>query len=124
MTDIRMTSGDSITFDVFVTRKDANGVDQPVNLTGAKAWFYCKKQKRDADVDALISLDTSADPLQIRFLAPATDGIIRVTLNPADTDGLASDYPYDIQVEESDGTVTTVESGFLQVARDITVTTA
>ena len=50
MRDIVATKGDTIIFDVYVTRGDT-----PVDLTDGKAWFYVKREHRDDDADAVIS---------------------------------------------------------------------
>jgi hypothetical protein len=117
--DLKMTRGDTLTFDVYATRAEA-----AINLAGAKAWFYVKKETRDSDDDAVISYDTVADPLGIRVVDAAL-GLLRVTILPAESVNLPATYlPYDVQLRESDGTITTIAKGFIEVDRDSTITQA
>lgn len=123
--DIDVTSGDHLTFDVYNTRfNEITQTDEPVNLTGAKIWFTVKRTKRDADVDALILKDSVTNPTKVRVVGDPLDGIIRISLDPSDTDSLKGSLPYDVQVKESDGTITTIIKGYLQVSEDITISTA
>ena len=122
MKDIIATKGDSIVFDVYVVRyNETIQTDTPVDLTDGKAWFYVKREHRDDDADAVISLNTTDDPAKIRFIVPATNGQVRVSLAPEDTVNLVDRYlPYDVQIMEDDGTVSTVESGMLELRNNIT----
>jgi hypothetical protein len=115
--DIVATKGDTIGFDVYATA----GEDTPIDLTGGKAWFYVKREHRDGDLDAVISLNTVDDPTKITFVAPATNGQIQVSLAPDDTVNIVDRYlPYDVQIKEANGTVTTVEWGMLELRNNIT----
>jgi hypothetical protein len=117
--DLKMTRGDTLIFDIYATRGEA-----AINLTGAKAWFYVKRETRDTDAAAIISYDTTADPIGIRVV-DAVLGLLRVTILPADSVNLPVTYlPYDVQLREGDGTVTTIAKGSIEVDRDATITQA
>jgi hypothetical protein len=116
--DISAIRGDTQLYRVTVVRNNA-----PVNLTGAKVWFTAKLDKNDADVDAVIAKDTDGSGVEI------TDpllGKVSFSIVPADTASLDKDTTlwYDVQVRESDGTVSTVVSGLLRVVLDVTLSTA
>jgi len=122
MPDIRVTRGDTLVFDVYATRfNETTELDEPIPLAGAKAWFTVKRATRDPDNQAIISVNTADDPTKILIANPA-GGQIRVDLDPADTLILPKSYlPYDVQILEADGTVTTVSRGSVEVDRDTTV---
>jgi hypothetical protein len=109
-------------FNVFAVRYNSTTkLDEPINLTGAKVWFYVKKTRRDADNAAVISYDTVADPAQVTIV-DAPLGVIRVRILAADSAALPVSYlPYDVQLKENDGTVTTISRGFLEIDRDTTI---
>lgn len=123
--DIKVVRGDSCTFDVYATRfNPTTGNDEPISLAGAKMWFTCKLETRDTDTSALIRLNSADHPAQVRSISDPA-GQIRVSLLPADTDGLPVSYlPYDVQLRESDGTVTTIVKGSIEVDRDRTISVA
>lgn len=84
----------------------------PIDLTGAAVTMT---------VDGLFTKTVGAG---IELVADSGDeGEITITIDPADTDG-APDwrrvYHYDIEVEESDGTVTTPYYGAFIVTPDVT----
>lgn len=124
MTDIQMIKGDTTTFEVAVTRYNSTtGLDVPVNLTGSKVWFTAKRTRRDTDASAFVLLNSTINPSQIIIVAPATNGIISITLTPADTETFSDKWlMYDVQLRESDNTITTVQSGRLELIRDSTKT--
>jgi hypothetical protein len=116
VSEISMIRGDTASFSGTVMRAGA-----PVNLTGAKLWFTAKRSRSDLDEAAVIKKDTVLGGVVI--LSP-TSGTYRVTILPADTSSLTYTIQlfYDVQLLEPDGTVTTIESGTLEVdaSRDIT----
>lgn len=120
MKDIIATKGDTIIFDVYVTRGE-----DPVDLTGGKVWFTVKRNSRDLDEDSLIYLNSAVDPAQVRIIAPATNGQIRVELEPADTVDIKDTYlPYDVQIRESDGAISTIEYGTIELRKNVTQSVA
>jgi hypothetical protein len=99
-----------------------------VNLTGAKIWFTAKRVYTDADDAALIALSTTTSGITI---TDAPNGLATLVIPPASTASLTTPPPpqpltldYDIQVKESDGTVTTVQQGKLNIRGDVTNSTA
>jgi len=123
VSDIQMTKGDTKSWDVFVTRENpTTGLDEVVDLTGAKAWLTVKKTSKDDDASALFQKDSAADPTKV--VITALTGKVRVTIDPADTES----YPYrwlnyDVQVKESTGVVTTVARGKLELLSESTIST-
>lgn len=113
------TRGDTIRLLVTATRPDEAGVDQPVDLTGATLTFTAKLKITDAD-DAVTTIQKTTGA-GIEVLA-ADEGTAVVTLEPEDTEGLLvkTTYLADVQLDESDGTRTTVASGKLIVTPDVT----
>ena len=124
MSDIQMTKGDTKSWDVFVTRENpVTGLDEVVNLTGAKAWLTVKRTSKDDDASAVFKKNSTDNPTKV--IITALTGIVRVTIDPADTES----YPYrwlnyDVQVKESNGVVTTVARGKLELLSESTISTA
>jgi hypothetical protein len=120
MTDITMIRGDTRTLDVNVKRPNpVTGVLE--NVLPTQAWFTAKETYRDADDSAIISLNNVDNPDSILL----TNGNVRVILNPADTATYLYHWlVYDLQIKESDGTITTVERGFIEFNTDVTVATS
>lgn len=103
---------------------DGKAIYDPVDLNNAKIWFYAKRKATDSDVAAVIAKGTANTTIGsgIVVLAPTTDGIAELTIDPDDTDDL-SDYgevlKYDIQVEEAvTSRVTTVAWGTFLITPD------
>lgn len=117
MSDLEMTRGDTrrwlLTFSV--------------DLTGAKIWFTAKRALSDADGAALIALSSGTSAITI---TDAAAGQCTLVIPPAATAGVATPSPsqplslvYDIQIRESDGTITTVQRGNLRIKADVTQST-
>jgi hypothetical protein len=121
MSEIVMVKGDTTVFDVAMTRLNLlTEQEEPVPLAGAKAWFTAKKNTRDADINAVIAKDSVSNPSQV-IITPTT-GIIRITIIPEDTVGYTGSWLYyDVQVREADGTVTTIQSGSLELLKHSTI---
>ena len=123
MSDIQMTKGDSKSFNVYVTRENpVTGVDEVVDLTGAKAWFTAKATHQDADTSAIFKKNSVDNPTKV--IITALTGVIRINIDPADTES----YPYrwlvyDIQIKEASGIVTTVQRGKLELLTESTIST-
>jgi hypothetical protein len=118
MSELTMVRGDSFSFDGAPAER--NGV--PINLTGAQLKFTLRRTNDPIDLrPAVVQKDTVGGGVAV-VSAPA--GTYRVTLLPADTQGLTYSVTlyYDVELTESGGTVTTVDSGTLYVdaSRDIT----
>lgn len=116
-----MKRGDSKTVQVTVGNLTASG------LTGFSYWFTAKSDFGDADLSAVIrkvgSQAIPGDFTTVVLGAVNTDGIITCQINPSDTNSLP-DYDvqlqYDVQVEDSQGRVTTIVDGILTVQVDVT----
>lgn len=118
MTDISMVKGDSITLDTAVIRLDDDGITE-VPVTATKAWFTAKISDRDVDGDSIIALNSqdNEDNVIIAY------GNVRVILDPDHTINYGSRWLlYDLQISETDGTITTVERGKIEFKSNITMT--
>ena len=100
-----------------LTVKDSDG--GPLDLTGSTIYFTVKK--REKDEDALIQ-KISTDSAQIDIPNP-TDGIAKITINPADTSSLATGkYKFDVWVVLSGGDrVVVVLPSVFEVVAGVTV---
>lgn len=110
--NIKMIRRDTFKFRVTITR---NG--SPVNITGATFTFSTKWNVRDAGT---IFTCTAGDGISI---IDATNGIIEITISSAKTSTLPAFrliLPYDLQMIESGGDVSTVLIGNLTIEPDIT----
>lgn len=116
--NIQMRRGDTTVFDVAVTRYNPiTGRDEPVT-TMTKAWFTAKKTRADADAQAIISYNSLDDNVNC-FI---TSNVVRVIIAAADTATLLEKwFEYDVQIRETDGTITTVQSGRLEILKDATI---
>lgn len=106
--------GDTISIALTISR---NG--SAIDLTGATIWFTAKEAVEDADVDAVFQ-KTTADGITID---DAPNGRATVVIEPADTAALGDDpvtLLCDVQVEEADGTTSTVAEGVLRITPDVT----
>ena len=123
VTNFTLKKGDTHYLEVLVTRKDQDGVDQPVDLTGAGMWFTAKNKISDDDIDAVIRKGTSNVSLTGIDITGAVDGEALVTLQPNDTAvGKGTVFlVWDLQLEESDGTITTLNGGRLALSDQVTV---
>lgn len=119
--NIQATRGDTAIFDVTVTRfNPVTEEDEIVNLTGAKAWFTVKRNRNDVDANAVVQRNSELNPSEV--LITPVQGLIQVTLLPADTQDLKDRWlRYDVQVKEASGVVTTVASGRLELIHDATI---
>lgn len=114
MPDLEAVRGDTNIYNIVVLRSDAT-----INITGAKLWFTAKHFPQDVDDDAVISLDSDGNGINIYN---ALYGRAQVSVPPGDTAGLADDEVlyYDVQLKETNGVVTTIATGKLHVQQDIT----
>lgn len=112
MANLSIYRGDTVSFTSAVKR---SGV--AVNLTGATLWFTAKRLISDIDANAVIA-KTSGSGIVV---LSAVDGTYRVDLLPADTASLTktTQLYYDVQLKESNGVVTTIDRGTLEIIADI-----
>jgi uncharacterized protein YbjT (DUF2867 family) len=118
MSDLTMIRGDSKTF--AVSLRDVAG--DAIDLTGASVTMTAKEAYTDLDASATFQ-KTISDGITV---LDEDTGVIQVELEPADTtslDGKKTRLYYDIQVEGSDGKVTTAVRGKLIVHPDVTIDT-
>lgn len=114
MSDIKGVRGDTNVYNIVVLRQD-----NPVDLTGAKAWFTAKRQRTDLDVDAIILLDSDGGGINIY---DPLSGRLQVVVPPSDTESLDEEEVlyYDVQLKEASGVITTIASGKIAITLDIT----
>lgn len=124
--DLDYLRGDTKAFDVSAQKQDPTipTIFDTIDLTGAKVWCTIKRNVSDADINAIVQLSTTTSGVTI---LNAVGGQARVTI-PATSmltlpDNLL-DLPYDVQVKEVDGTVTTIQRGILHYSPDVTRSTA
>lgn len=122
-TNLSMWRGDTKVVQVTISGLTATG------LTGYSYWFTAKNGVEDSDASAVIqktgSQATPADFTTVITGSDTVDGVITCIIDPADTTALPdydSQLLYDVQVEDSDGNVTTVANGLLTVKVDVTKT--
>lgn len=109
--------GDTPIMDLAVTQED--GVT-PYDLTNHTIWMTAKRNKDDADVDAIFQASTISGAITITN-GPA--GLAQIVPPTTATSSLTADENlfYDVQVRNNAGTRThTVTYGRLKVRRDVT----
>jgi len=114
---LQMTRGDNKTVQVTITGLGSQG------LSGASLWFTAKRSYADADAAAIIHKVT-ADFTIDQQGDSQTPGIAHFSIQPAETSGLPAhqvDLVFDVQMKDSNGNVTTVDSGTLTVTPDVTL---
>lgn len=107
--------GDTIRLLITATRDDA-----PLDLsTAAEITFTAKLKKSDDDAAPTTIQKTLGSGVE---LLDPTGGTAVVTLDPADTDALLKQTTYlcDVQLDEADGTRTTLAEGTLKLTLDVT----
>jgi hypothetical protein len=114
MATLKMTRGDTPTFRVGpVQRPDENDVLQDVDLTGASGTMTVRDKLVGGSV--LFTVAATFDTVNAFVLCQPLE---------ADTaDATPGNYVYDVQVEESDGTITTFPEkghGKLRIQRGVT----
>lgn len=107
--------GDDYELDVAVVD---NVTGQPIDITGNRFWFTAKHRLFDADVDAVIAKDSVTGIAVI----DGPNGRARIFIDDTDTVALTkrSVLRYDVQWEDSNGGIHTVDSGDLIVELDVT----
>ncbi len=104
------------------TIKDPAGA--AYNLTGCTLWFTLKASPLDADNLAVLAQHwvSGGTASGIAVASPVT-GIATHTIMAAESAALTAgrSYAYDIQLKDAAGKVTTIESGWMAVERDVTI---
>lgn len=121
--NLRATKGDSISLEADVVRV-IDGVNQPVNLTGASVWFTAKRSYSDDDATAFIRKGTTNTTLDGIEVLDATGGQVVINIEPSDTSGLEAGTVmllWDMQVLEADQTLTTVNYGRFALLDQVTL---
>lgn len=123
MTDISAVRGDTNEYSLVITAPDEDGVSQPIDLEFCDLWFTVKYDWDDAEEDAIVQKTVGAG---ITVTDPPEDGLAVVRLEPEDTEDLVGvqRLVYDVQLKESDDTITTVALGYFNVQRDVTRVTS
>ena len=119
MTDLAIVSrGDTILLSITL-RKPAGSTTPYVNPGSLTAWMTLKRDPADSDAQAVWQGSTIDGAI---VLADALDSRFSVTVPAAITVPLAAPTVlyWDVQVRESDGTITTVNDGRLPIQPDIT----
>lgn len=108
MADISIVRGDDYKLIITLTNDTT-----PFDLTG----YTAKAQIRPT---TQVSAPLTAE-FAVNIPAPATDGIIELTLEHADTEGLTSNGFWDLQITETATSwVTTIVSGAVTIVPDVT----
>jgi hypothetical protein len=95
----------------------------PVNLTGATIRMTAKWAVTDSDPNAVFQISNATSAITI--VGAAADGNIQVSVPAASTLSLPLrkvELPYDIQLIESSGNVSTVRYGTLTILPNVTLT--
>lgn len=116
MSNLKMYRGDTAEFRV--TALDIDG--EPLNLTGASAWFTAKNNTADLD-NAAVFQKTIGDGITV---VNAVGGIMLVRLAEVDTSSITGKVflQYDLQVKDATDGVWTVSRGVILVESDVTQT--
>lgn len=116
--NIDITMQDTLQF--YVTVENAGS---PIDITGYQFRMTAKYAITDLDANAVFSITS---PGSIALSDP-TNGVILVTISPANTNSLEIGQTYrlvyDIQMYNDPGTTYTICSGFLNVFPDVSRTT-
>lgn len=102
--------GDTVTFNITVSDDAGN----PIDLTGATAYFTLKVSTTDTDANAALQkiVTTHTNP---------TAGETQIILAHTDTNGLTpGTYFYDFQITLASGDVATIDAGQVNVLADVT----
>lgn len=107
-------AGDTHSIEVTVTEGGT-----PIPLTGLNAEFTAKLNKSDAD-NALTNIRKSLGS-GIQFTDP-DNGVLLITIDPDDTEGLEKDttFVWDVQLDDGPDDVFTAASGTMTFTVDVT----
>lgn len=116
---LQITRGDEYTGSrsLVVTVTDAAGA--AVDLTGTSARFMAKRNRADADADAVISKSTGSGITLASPQTGATKGVAYIAIAAGDTDELEA-RPYYCELEATDSVgVITLATGALVIEPDL-----
>ncbi len=116
MTDHIVRGRDTWQFRVPTIKREGANVD----LTGAKMWFTVKKRFDAPDPGVVQVTEVSSGSGQIVITVAGSTAVI--TVNASATGIAARDYLWDLQLKESNGVTSTIDSGKLTVENDVTAT--
>lgn len=120
LSSLDLIRGDDNFVEMFLERKDVDGVWQPLDLsTVTKLWFTAKASWEDADDDAFFLL-TIGDGITV---TDAENGLALARIEPDVTRALTAlvRYVYDVQyLEPGNAEIQTADRGRLTVLRDAT----
>lgn len=117
MTNLYITSGDDYADSRALTITVTDPAGAAVDLTATDLTFMVKASRTDADEDALIT-KTLLDGIELATQSGDTEGVAYLTLEAADTEALDGRYRWELQGEDSDGTIT-LAGGVLFVEPDL-----
>lgn len=121
--DMTMTRGRSFVFQLSVGNLSASGLN-----AFNDARFTAKRDLSDLDVSAALSKSLGSGVTFTTIGDAATDGVVSVTIAPADTEALPSGYTivlfYDLSLYDAAGDAYTVATGQLIVTPSATQATS
>jgi hypothetical protein len=117
MPDLTAVRGDTNIYNVSVLKGG-----KQYDITGATLWMTAKHFLEDDDSDAVFQIQTPTDIM----VYDAIHGHAQIVVQPMHTEDLTEDEVlfYDVQLREGNGYVCTIAKGKLEVALDVTQTTA
>ncbi len=120
--DLYAVTGSTLVVDLTLTRNNAQGVPQPVDLTGATIWMTLKYRYADPD-PGIQQVSTLNGGILVN--SPPTAGSATATFQPSVT--LTINAPialvYDVKVKESSGIESTPIRGQVFLSPAATLTT-
>jgi hypothetical protein len=104
----------------------------PQDITGGTAWVTLKSQVSDPDTAAVFQVKLATIPASDANGTDAVNGIVvlvaawdGVAVSPPDSTLVATSiYPYDFQYLHTDGSITTIEIGTVNVVAQVTEATS
>ena len=123
---LRQKIRDVVCGDALAIERTISGV--PAGLTITKAWLTIKATITDLDADALLQLTVTsvlASTGQITDTGATGVAVVRFTLSGAQTLLVPPEasYPFDVQVQTSDGALYTACKGTIRLEQQVTIAT-
>jgi hypothetical protein len=106
--DFEMWAGEYKELTIAIRKPDGT----PENLTGPVAVAWVAKKRPDKSLPALVSKESGHGA---EVLAPLTAGLVKITLDEADTVGLAGTYYHELEGKDSAGRPFTPTVGIMVV---------
>jgi hypothetical protein len=121
MANLYLTSGDDYAGvrALVITVTDPDTGDT-IDISATDMTFMVKENRGDADEDALIAKTTPTDITIANPQTGATKGLAYLTIDAADTVGLAGRYRWELEGDDSGGVITLAD-GVLFVKGDLIV---